>query len=200
MKKKNTCFWGHGIAVLIILSTLSSCQTLKEIATLRDVKFALGALTDINLAGVQLDDIRDYSDITARDVLKLTGAFIKKDMPLTFNLNVKAENPSDNTVAARLVRMDWTLFLEERETISGVLDQERTLNPGEPVTIPVNISLDVIDFFNANARDIIELALSLRGEGGAPKNVKLVATPTVETILGPIRYPQPITVVNETVG
>ena len=69
-----------------------------------------------------------------------------------------------------------------------------------PATIPVNISLDLVDFYNANARDLIELALSLKGQGGAPKAVKLVARPTVDTILGPIKYPEPITVVNETVG
>lgn len=190
----------HGLAVLIIMCTLPGCQTIKELTQLRNVKFTLGALTDVNLAGVQLDNIRNYSDINARDVLLLTSAFASRDLPLSFNLNVEAENPGDNKVAARLVRMDWTLFLEERETISGVIDQERTLNPGEPVTIPVNISLDLIEFFSANARDLIELALSLRGQGGAPKAVKLVARPVVDTILGPIRYPEPITVVNATVG
>ena len=198
--KKNTIFIGHGLAILLLMCTIPGCQTLKEFTALRDVKFSLGALTDINLAGVALDDIRDYTDIKALDILKLTAAFTKKDLPLQFNLNVKAENPADNQVAARLVKLDWTLFLEERETVSGVIDQVRTLNPGEPATIPVNISLDLIDFFNANARDLIELAMSLRGQGGAPKSVKLVARPSVDTVLGPIKYPEAITVVNETVG
>ena len=130
--KNKAVFLGHGLVALLLMSTLSSCQTLKEIANLRNVNFSLGALTDIDLAGVQLDNLNDYRDIKAMDVLKLTAAFAAKNLPLSFNLNVKAENPADNQVAARLVRMDWTLFLEERETISGVIDQVTTLNSGEP--------------------------------------------------------------------
>ena len=77
------------------------------------------------------------------DIIKLTTAFTRGDLPLSFQLDVQAENPSDNQVAARLVRMDWTLFLEERETISGIIEQERVLDPGVPVTIPVTIELEL---------------------------------------------------------
>jgi hypothetical protein len=164
------------------------------------VKFSLGQLTDINLAGINLENIRSYSDIRPRDVLQLTAAFAAGNVPLRFNLNVKAENPAENQVAARLVRLNWTLLLEDRETISGALDQEIVLNPGVPADIPIGIQLDLLEFFNDNARDLVDLALSMRGQGGAAKNVKLVATPIVDTILGPISYPQPITIVNETIG
>ena len=199
MKKNFIAILSLGM-LLTFAGVFSGCQTLKEITNLRNVDFELGNLSNINLAGVNLDNIRSYSDIRAGDILKLTGAFTRGDLPLTFQLNVEAENPSDNQVAARLVRMDWTLFLEERETISGVIDQEQVLNPGEPVTIPVSIELELLEFFDNNVRDIVDLALALSGEGGASKNVKLVASPVVETLLGPIRYPEPITVVNTSVG
>ena len=198
--KKNVLSVLYLGVVLTIAGVFSGCQTLKEITNLRNVDFALGQLTNVNLAGINLDNINSYGDIRAGDILKLTGAFTRGELPLSFQLNVEAENPSDNQVAARLVRMDWTLFLEERETISGIIDQERVLNPGEPVTIPVTIELELMEFFDQNARDIIDLALALSGEGGASKNVKLVASPVVESLLGPIRYPEPITIVNTSVG
>lgn len=188
------------VFLIAVSSIMTGCQTLKEIVNLRNVRFDLGQLSNINLAGVQLDNIQSYSDIRAGDIIKLTTAFTRRDLPLSFQLDLEAENPSDNQVAARLVRMDWTLFLEERETISGVIDQERVLNPGEPVVIPLSIQLELLSFFDQNARDIIELALALTGEGGASKKVKLVATPVVETLVGPIRYPEPITIVNASVG
>ena len=188
------------VCFLVLMSLSVGCQTLKEITNLRNVQFNLGQLTQINLAGVELDNINSYGDIRPTDVIRLTAAFARGELPLSFQLNVEAQNPSDNQVAARLTRMDWTLFLEERETISGVIDQEHVLNPGDPVTIPVTIELEVLEFFDRNARDIIDLALALSGEGGASKNIKLVARPVVDTILGPLRYPEPITVVNTKVG
>lgn len=188
------------IASMASSLVFSGCQTLKEFASLRNVQFSLGQLSNIDLAGVRLDTIDSYSDLTPRDVLKLTTALARRDVPLRFQLDLKAQNPSDNQVAARLVKMDWTLFLENRETISGVIDEERVLNPGEPIVIPLMMELELMQFFDDNIRDLVELGLSLAGEGGASKEVKLEARPVVSTVLGPISYPGPITVVNASVG
>ncbi|MBX2821124.1 MAG: hypothetical protein KTR29_15620 [Rhodothermaceae bacterium] len=193
-------FVSYIIALLAIPVLFTGCQTLKEIANLRNVDFDLGAVRNINLAGVQLDSIEDYKDIKALDIVKLTAAFARKDLPLSFQLEVEAENPASNQVAARLVSLDWTLFLEDRETISGVINDERTLNPGEPVVIPVSIELELMEFFDHNARDIVELAMALSGTGGASKSIMLKAKPSIDTIVGPLAYPDEITIVNTEVG
>jgi hypothetical protein len=64
----------------------------------------------------------------------------------------------------------------------------------------MTISLNLIEFFDGSAQDLVELALSLAGQGGASKEISLQATPTVSTPLGPIRYPGPITIVSREVG
>ena len=198
--KNKRYFSSHLVVLFVSLFLMQGCQTLKEIANLRNVNFALGAVSNINLAGINLDNIRSFGDVKATDVVKLTAALLKNELPLSFVVDLKAENPSDNQIAARLTRMDWTLFLDEQETISGALEKEYVLNPGQPERIPVDISLDLADHFDRPLRDMIELASAIKGDNGASKTVKLVATPIIDTILGPIRYPEPITVVNETIG
>jgi len=74
------------------------------------------------------------------------------------------------------------------------------LPPGQPRDIPVNISLDLFDFFERSGPDLFNLALNLLGVGGEPSRVSLRAVPTVNTALGPITYPQPITIVDRRVG
>jgi hypothetical protein len=186
--------------ILAAAGLATGCQTLKEIANLRNVDFSLDRLSNVDLAGVRLDGVRTYRDLSAGDVFRLTTAVAKRELPLRFNLHVAATNPASNPVAARLVRMDWTLFLEERETISGVIDQPRTLEPGQVVDIPVAIDLELIRFFDQNVQDLVDLALSLSGEGGASKQIRLQAVPVIDTALGPIRYPDPIVIVNREVG
>jgi hypothetical protein len=115
-------------------------------------------------------------------------------------LHVLAENPAENSTEARLMRMDWTLLLQGRETLSGVFDHEVVLPPGQPADVPIVVSLNLLDFFEGSAQDMLELALSLSGQGGAPKDVELRATPVIDTPLGPMRFPQPITIVSRTVG
>jgi len=163
------------------------------------VQFTIDRVADAQLAGVRLGDIRSYEDIGATDMLRLSAAIADGDMPLSFTLYLEGTNPDDNSVDARLTEMDWTLLLNERETISGVFDREVVMPPGEPTPIPIDIRLDAVEFFDNNLRDIVELALAVGGEG-PPQNVKLRARPTIRTALGPIQYPSDITVVNRDVG
>ncbi len=199
--KNKALFSSQLIVLMTLLLVFQGCQTLKEIANLKNVDFALGAVRNINLAGVNLDNVESFRDVGAGDIIKLTAAVIKKDLPLSFSVDLKAENPADNSVAARLTRMDWTLFLDEQETISGALEEEHVLNPGQPVRIPIDISLELTDYFDNPVRDIIDLVSSIRGDdGSSSRTVSLKATPIVNTLVGPIRYPKPITVVSETFG
>jgi len=96
--------------------------------------------------------------------------------------------------------MDWTLFVQDHETVSGTFDQNLILPPGQRTDVPIPIRLDLVDFFGRNLSDLVELALSVSGHGGEPKDIRVEATPTIQTALGPIRYPQPITILARSVG
>ena len=149
---------------------------------------------------MDLGRVRSYDDLSPTDVLRLGRAAASQTAPLAFTLHLAAENPPSNSVTARMVQMDWTLLLEDRETVSGTFNDNIAPPPGEPTDVPISIRLDLVEFFGNNLRDLVELALAVSGEGGQPKEVKLQAVPTIETPIGPIRYPQPITIVNQAVG
>jgi hypothetical protein len=191
----------HTVALLAFVAVVATgCQTLQQIAQLRHVDFALDRLTEVNLAGVNVDDKRTMNDVRATEIARIGASLIDGRLPLDFTLHVGADNPEENNVSARLVRMDWTLFLEDRETISGIFDDVVILPPGQRTNIPIDISLDLVQFFGSNLNDLVEIALSLSGQGGSPRNVRLEATPVIETPVGPLRYPRPITIVSRDVG
>lgn len=190
--------------VLFLMSALlvvvSGCATLQQFAALGKVDFSLDRVSDLRLAGIDLSGVNSYSDIGFTEAAALALAVTQKRLPLDLQVHVMAENPADNNVDARLMRMDWTLLLQGRETLAGVLENETLLSPGQPTDIPITISLNLVEFFEGSAQDLLELALSLAGQGGEPKDIALRATPTVNTPLGPIRYPQPITILKKEVG
>jgi hypothetical protein len=188
------------MAQAVALITLSGCATLQQIAALRQVDFVIDRVADARLAGVALDNVRNYQQVSALDVARIAAALARGDLPLDFQLHIAGLNPSSNQVAARLIQMDWTLLLDERETVSGRVDREFVFEPGVPTDIPVAIHLDLADFFQENARDMVDLALAVAGAGGEPKRISLRATPTIQTAIGPIRYPQPITIVSAELG
>jgi len=179
---------------------LGGCATLQQLVALGDVDFAVDRVTNVRLAGVDLTGVRSYRDLGVTDVGRLTLAASQGELPLDFRLHLTATNPADNSADARLVRMDWTLLLQGRETISGIFADETLLPRGRPTDVPIAMSLDLVDFFEGSAQDLVDLVLSVTGQGGSPKEVTLRATPSVETSLGPIRYPQPITIVSREIG
>ncbi len=188
------------LAVAALSVLLAACATVRGVLALRHVSFDLDRAADVRLAGVRLDDVRSFTSLDIRDGARLATAVARGQVPLAFNLWVRGENPADNRVTARLVRMSWTLFLNGRETISGTVDTAHTFAPGSPTTFAVPIELELLRFFRYNARDAFELARGLTGAGGAATQIQLRAVPVLDTPLGPIRYPEPITIVRRTVG
>ncbi len=186
-----------GPALLLILS---GCQTLQEFANLRNVRFAFDDVSAMNMAGIDVDRLRSYQDLSSTDILRLGSALSRGELPVSFDIHLEAENPQENNVQARLLRMDWELFLDDRETVSGVFNQELALRPGISETFPIHIEMDLIQFFGNNLQDLVNIALGISGQGGEPVEIKLRATPTIDTVVGPIRYPQPLTLIRKQVG
>lgn len=190
------------VATLAAVAVLAvgGCATVRQVLALRQVQFDIERADGVRLAGVALAQVRSFSDLSLLDAGRIAAAIASGNVPLEFDLMIRGENPAENGVAARLVRMTWTLALNERETISGNIDSTYTFAPGTPTVFAVPISLDVYRFFRANARDAFELAKGLSGVSSTATRISVTAMPVVDTPLGEIRYPEPIVIVRRTVG
>lgn len=182
------------------LLALTACATVRQITALRQVDFAIDRVQGVRLAGVALDRARTFNDLDLRDGARLAAAVSRRAVPLEFVLHLAALNPADNRVTARMVRLTWTLSLNGRETVSGVIDTVYTFPPGVPQDVAVPVQLDLYRFFQSSGRDAFELALGLSGVASRPTEVTVAATPVIETPLGGIRYPTALTIVRRTVG
>ena len=54
-------------------------------------------------------------------------------------------------------------------------------------------TLNLMQAFGSRRRDLVDAALALAGKNAGSHRVTLRLAPTVDTALGPIRYPVPIT-------
>lgn len=190
---------GRLVLLAVLAGAASSCATLSQVAALRRVEFDLDHVSGATLAGVRLDNKRSYGDLGATDIARLVAAVALKNVPLAMTVHVEGTNPASNSVTARLIQMDWTLFLDDVETVSGRLDREFQFVPGQPTDVPITVELDLWDFFSGRAEDLFGIALAATGAGGQTMNIALRATPTIQTPIGPIRYPSPITIVHRDV-
>jgi len=188
------------LGLIMLAAALAGCATLRQITALRRVDFSLAGVDDGRLAGVDLRRIANYGDLDALEIGRIALAVARRDVPLEFRVLIRADNPADNRTAATMVRLAWTLLLDDKETVNGVLDTAVVIPPGQTATIPLPMRVNLRQFFDGPARSLVDLAASVAGVGNHPTRITVRAVPTINTPIGPITYPNPITIVSRTVG
>lgn len=178
------------LIVLIALLSLSGCATMSQKGDLSKVKFSLDHISNVSVAGISLDHIQSPQDLNMFQMARATLAVSRDNLPLNLTLHLKSENPLANRIAAKLVRIDWTLVLDGRDTVSGTMHNNIKLAAGKAEDIPLSLSLNMFEYFNEkSAMDMLDLALAFAGSYGAiPQGVALRVRPTIDTIFGPITY------------
>jgi len=181
----------RGIVALALIG-LVGCTAAKELAAIRQVQFHLNGVSGARMAGIPLDDVRSPSDLKASDLARLSLAIASGTVPLEVTVHVEGRNPETNTVTARLVAMDWTCLLDDRDLVSGRLDEPYSFAPGRARDVPIAVRCDLLHVVGRHRADLIDAALSLSGRNTSRHRVSVRLTPTVDTALGRIRYPAPI--------
>ena len=190
------------LAALALLALLAvpGCTALQELAALRSVTFAFAKVSDVRLAGIRIGAGSSYASLGLADAARLTAAVVAREVPIEFIAHVDASNPPENTVSARMVDLGWTLFIEDRQMLAGDLGGAVAIAPGRTVDVPLNVRFDLLQLGSGGARDLFDLALAIAGQGSLQKDLRLELVPTIETSLGPIRYPAPVVVRRSTGG
>lgn len=171
-------------------------RQLGEMQMLSKCEFRINTVTDINLAGVNVSNILDISDIRPLDVLMLTNAVLSNNLPLNFNLNLEVKNPNDQT--ASLNRFDWILFIDELQMLEGAFNENFIVGPNDTSTLPVQIGFNLSEVLSDERADkIIDFALGLTEGSGKTTRVMVKLKPSVMVGQRSIMYPGWIEVRNE---
>jgi hypothetical protein len=182
------------------LFTLSSCDILEQasqVANLTKCEFRLKSVDQMRLAGVNIQQVDQLSDLNFIDAARITAAATSGNLPLNFTLNVEAKNP--NGAAAGLNRLDWILLIDDIQMVSGVNEQNVQIaaNGGTSV-IPLTIGINLKEALKGKSADAIaNFGLNLAGAGNKPTRITLKAKPSIMVNGRSIAYPGYLTVENE---
>ena len=183
------------ILLALVISGIQ-CSVYQTLTNLSRLQFKVGDVDGFQISGIPISGKSKLSDFNALDLLKLTNGFAQGSLPAAFVLNVDAKNPNDGTGGykksdATLQNFKWRLFLDDKETVSGELAQPLVVpGTGEVTTIPIAITVDLVQFFKDKGYEsIVNLALALGGAQGSSSKITLFATPTVSSPFGNITYP-----------
>ena len=151
--------------------------------------FRLESVQDLNLAGINVQNVDQLSDISMFDAAKLANAVASQQFPLDFTLNIEAKNP--NTAVAGMTRIDWILLIDDMEMTRGALDKQFTIPANNGTTIiPMLMHIDLQKALSGKSADaIINFGMNLAGAGNKPSRFTLQMKPTINIGGFPISYP-----------
>jgi len=192
------------IAVLFLIAN-SGCSVYETMINISRLKFKLGDVNNFQVSGVNISNKTRIEEINPVDLLRISSDFASGRLPVSFILNVEAKNPNDGTggypkTDATLKSFPWRLEIDGKETIAGNIGSPVSVpGTGELTYIPITMNLDLIEFFNSQGYEsLINLIFSIGGSEGTASRLTMIATPTVSSPLGDIKYPGELTIVDQT--
>jgi hypothetical protein len=179
------------LIILFVAVGLTSCDVINQIAQMANFancSFNFNSVNQIQMLGVNLSKCMTKSDLNAPQLLSLANALSKKELPVTFNVNLDVKNP--NAIAAAMSKMDYILTLNGKQVVSTTLSKAINVPANSTNTVSIPITTDLFQLFSGESADaIINLAFKLAGASSDPVNVGLKVKPYITINNQQLAYP-----------
>jgi len=171
-----------GLIVCSALFLMVGCKAIQkqvsEIQAFTKCRFRIGSVNNIRLAGVDVQNVRTFNNLSVMNVATLTSAYLGKNMPLSFVLNIDGQNPG--TTQAALGGFDWQLLIDGQQFLTGNNPTRVTIAPnGGTTAIPMQINLELFKALSGKSKDaVMNFGLALAGQNGQSSRIALRIKPS----------------------
>lgn len=184
------------LIVLFIAMGLSSCNLLTQVAQMANFAnctFDLKNVDHIQMLGINLGRGMSKDDLNATQLLNLANAVMKKELPVTFNVNLDVSNP--NSIAASMAKMDYIVSLNGKQVVSTTMNKSMNVPAQSNSIISIPITTDLFQLFSGeSAEAILNLAFKLAGANSDPVDLGLQVKPYITINDQQLAYPNYITI------
>lgn len=176
------------IAVVFMLST-TSCRQLFELHSLSKCQFKLKNIENVRVAGMNVSNITDFSDIGFMEITKLTTAFASGNFPVHFTANIAVNNP--NNLKAAINRMEWIARIDDTEIARSVVERRFEIPAGGANgIIPIQIRANLTETLSGKSmKSLMNIVLSMAGDKNAQSSLTLQIKPSLRIGNKLINYP-----------
>ena len=179
------------LIILFVTMGLASCNVLNQVAQMANLvkcTFDFNSVNQIQMLDINLSKGMSKTDLNATQLLSLAEAIMKRQLPVTFNVNVDVKNP--NSMAAAMTKMDYILTLNGKQVVSTTMNNGINVPAQSSSTISIPITTDLFQLFSGESADaIVNLAFKLAGASSDPVNVGLKVKPYINIGTQQLAYP-----------
>lgn len=186
--------------ILLFLFTISifGCginRQAQQIKALEDCTYKISNVQQVSIAGTDIKKLMDQQSFSLTSLPGVALGLLRKDIPLSANLNLEITNPSANLAAIN--QFEYKILVNNTDLAEGIVNQNVSIGQGQTVTVPVKLTSNIYSLIaNGNVfNDIIKAAQ----KGSSSKDEKLglltiKIKPTFMLGNTPVKYPGYITI------
>ncbi len=177
------------LLLLALLISLHACRTLKELRAFTKCEFRIDQIQQLNLGGVNLLNINDFSDLNVSDVAKVGLAFKNGSLPLNITFNIEIKNPNEQTAA--LEKLDWIIEVDENDYVNGTSNERTEIAPNGGVNdLNLSTALDVRKALQGESvQSLVNLVAGIKGNNQEDARLRLKIKPRFKFLGTTVGYP-----------
>jgi len=177
--------------VFLLALTFTACDVLDQMSQMKQLalcEFNVIGIDKVKIAGIQLDEHTSKSDLGAGQIMQLSAAIFKRELPVHFDLGLNINNP--NNKPAAMNRMDYELYVDNRQLITGQMNQAVNVAPMSNSNVSMPIAIDLFKVLNDETQDaLVNLAFKLTGDPSNPSDILLKVKPYIQVGGRTLAYP-----------
>lgn len=188
----------HKLLLCLFTISVFGCginRQAQQIKALEDCTYKITNVQRVLIAGTDVKKLIDQQNFSLTSLPGVALGLLRKDIPLTANLNLEIKNPSANLAAIN--EFEYKILVNNTDLAEGIINQNVSIAQGQTVNVPVQLSSNIYGLVsNGNLlNDIIKAAQ----KGSSSKDEKLglltiKIKPTFMLGNTPVKYPGYITI------
>jgi len=188
------------LAVMLLFAALSGCSILAELTAIKAIakcEFSFHSAQDPLVCGINMMQVRSFSDLTLLDGQKVLSNILQKKLPFGITANVEVKNPGLNTAAVNYI--EWIAFIDDIQISTGKIEKRvEIIGNGGTAIIPIRIETDLYEYLEGdNPKTMLNFGLNLVDAGGQPTRLSLKIKPSVYVGSTMLTYPDYFTISKE---
>lgn len=185
------------VTISVIISGCTVSNQISQMATLALCDFRINSVSNVTLAGINVQTIRSMQDLSFSDAQRLLAAAASGTFPLAMQVNIDVKNP--NATAAGMNKLEWILFIDDIQMTQGEVNHSLYVPANNGVaSLPIGVTIDLKKALQGKSLDaMINFGLNISGQGNKPTRLLAKLKPTILIGQNQLSYPGYINVRTE---
>ncbi|MBC6609765.1 LEA type 2 family protein [Hymenobacter sp. BT507] len=175
------------VVSLLLLLSFAGCgisEQVQQAKAFKNAQIRLASVQQATVAGVDVMQIRQPSDLSTVDKARLVAAYATGNLPLRMLVNLEIRNPNDELAA--LNELDYIALIDGKQVATGHSTQRIEVAPNGGTTLaPITVESNLREVVGErSAEDLADLVLGLANHDNQPVRLTMRVRPTFVTSSG----------------